>query len=56
VELSQSQQFKTKETKMSDFFNGKAFRVTLQDSLAIVDFDLQGERINKWSEASQRAR
>ena len=52
MELSQSQQFKSKETKMSEFFNGKAFRVTLQDSLAIVDFDLQGEKINKWSESS----
>ncbi len=52
MELSQSQQFKVKDQKMSDFFNGKAFRVTLQDSLAIVDFDLQGEKINKWSESS----
>ncbi len=36
----------------TEFFNGKAFRVEILDTLAIINFDLSGERINKWDENS----
>ncbi len=38
--------------KMTQFFSGKAFKVNISDSLAIVDFDLEGAKVNKWDETS----
>jgi 3-hydroxyacyl-CoA dehydrogenase/enoyl-CoA hydratase/3-hydroxybutyryl-CoA epimerase len=38
------------QKRSSAFFSGHAFKVNILDTLAIVDFDLEGERVNKWDE------
>lgn len=52
--ISGTTQNRQKEKNMSELFKGKCFRVNVQETLAIVDFDLEGERINKWDETSLR--
>ncbi|MEZ4816072.1 MAG: 3-hydroxyacyl-CoA dehydrogenase NAD-binding domain-containing protein [Bdellovibrionota bacterium] len=43
---------KQKVTRMTQFFTGNAFKVNISDTLAIVDFDLDGEKVNKWDDKS----
>jgi 3-hydroxyacyl-CoA dehydrogenase/enoyl-CoA hydratase/3-hydroxybutyryl-CoA epimerase len=40
----------TTPNRSTPFSSGKAFKVNINDTLAIVDFDLEGERVNKWDE------
>jgi 3-hydroxyacyl-CoA dehydrogenase/enoyl-CoA hydratase/3-hydroxybutyryl-CoA epimerase len=40
--------------KMTQFHTGNAFKVKIQDTLAIVDFDLENEKVNKWDGNSLR--
>ncbi len=52
TKIDNSDLTKQKVTRMTQFFSGKAFKVNVSDTLAIVDFDLEGEKVNKWDQKS----